>query len=215
MVQNGQSTDGSADGLIGADLARRALRSAPDDPITLANAALALTFFGEEIGAMMVLADRALALNPSYARGWYVSSMLRGWAVEHDGAIDQMNRSLRLNPRIRLGVAMYVLFGAAHLFSRQFDEAASNLRIALQETRTIQLPIASYPHATPTWGGSVRRARQSAASRRISSAILPLTQYSGDSPIGNCSCQACPRDRPGNCGACCCVKHCAATHGKG
>ena len=122
---------------------------------------------------MMVLADRALALNPSYARGWYVSSMLRGWAGQHDVAIDQMNRSLRLNPRIRLGVAMYVLFGAAHLFSRQFDEAASNLRIALQEDpnypTAYRFLAACYAHM-----GRLCEAREAVEQlRRISSAILP------------------------------------------
>ncbi len=133
MVQNGQSTDPEADSLRGADLARRALQASPDDPLTLANAALALTFFGEDIGATMVLVDRALVLNPSYARGWYISSMLRGWAGQHDTAIEHMNMSLRLNPRVRIGVAVYGLFGAAHLFSRRFDEAARNLRLAIQE----------------------------------------------------------------------------------
>jgi adenylate cyclase len=133
MVQNGQSADSKADSLHGADFARRALQASPDDPLALANSALALTFFGDDIGDTMVLVDRALMLNPSYARGWYISSMLRGWAGQHDIAIEHMNMSLRLNPRVRIGVALYVLFGSAHLFSRRFDEAARNLRLAIQE----------------------------------------------------------------------------------
>ena len=50
---------------------------AGDDPGVLANAALVLANFGEDIGAMMALVDRALALNPNYARGWHVSGFLR------------------------------------------------------------------------------------------------------------------------------------------
>jgi hypothetical protein len=42
---------------------------AGDDADILANAALALAYLGEDIGAMMALVDRALALNPSFARG--------------------------------------------------------------------------------------------------------------------------------------------------
>jgi hypothetical protein len=38
---------------------------AGDDPVILANVALALAGFGEDIGAMMALVDRALALNPA------------------------------------------------------------------------------------------------------------------------------------------------------
>jgi adenylate cyclase len=173
MVQNGQSTDRRADNLRGADFARKALRSAPDDPITLANAALALTFVGEEIEAMMGLVDRALALNPSYARGWYISSMLKGWAGQHDAAIDDMNKSLQLNPRLRIGVAVYVLFGSAHLFSRRFDEAAANLGLALQEDpnypTAYRFLAACYAHM-----GRFKEAREAIERLRgVSAAIFP------------------------------------------
>ena len=50
---------------------------AGDDALILAKAAHALAYFGEDIGAMMALVDRALALNPNYARGWHVSGFLR------------------------------------------------------------------------------------------------------------------------------------------
>jgi len=51
------------------DLARRALRAAGDDPDVIASAAMVLAVFGEDIDTMMALADHALALNPSSARG--------------------------------------------------------------------------------------------------------------------------------------------------
>src|SRR5207253_9323025 len=61
-----RSENRKADARKGADFARRALEMAGDDPDILANAALALAYFGEDIGAMMGLVDRALALNPSF-----------------------------------------------------------------------------------------------------------------------------------------------------
>src|ERR1700736_6195470 len=61
---------------------------AGDDPGTLADAALPLAYFGEDIGAMMALVDRVLALNPSYARGWNNSGILRVWAGQPDCAIE-------------------------------------------------------------------------------------------------------------------------------
>ena len=51
----------------GIDRAQRALRAAGNDPGVLVNAGLTLGLFGEEIGAMTALVDRALTLNPSYA----------------------------------------------------------------------------------------------------------------------------------------------------
>jgi len=53
---------------------------AGDDPSVLVHAARVLAYFGEDIGAMMALVDRALALNPSFARGWYISGTLRLFA---------------------------------------------------------------------------------------------------------------------------------------
>jgi adenylate cyclase len=68
LLLDGRSEDPTADRLKGTDFARRALEVASDDPGILANAAIALAHFCEDIGAMMALVDRALALNPSYAR---------------------------------------------------------------------------------------------------------------------------------------------------
>jgi TolB-like protein len=89
LVVDGRSENPEADALKGADFARRALEVAGDDPVILANAAQALANFGEDIGAMMALVDRALALNPSFARGWHISGAVRLWAGEPDVAIEQ------------------------------------------------------------------------------------------------------------------------------
>jgi hypothetical protein len=59
---------------------------AGDDPGVLANAAYA--HFGEDIGAMMALADRAVALNPNSARSWAVSGYLRLWAGQLEIAME-------------------------------------------------------------------------------------------------------------------------------
>lgn len=51
---------------------------------------------------MTALADRALTLNPSYARGWHASALLRLFAGESDLAIEHVETSLRLSPRARV-----------------------------------------------------------------------------------------------------------------
>ena len=76
---------------------------------------MSLAYFGEDIGAMMALADRAVALNPSFARGWHLSGMLRNWAGQPDIAIEHVEASLRLSPRARVGGSLDVI-GAAHFF---------------------------------------------------------------------------------------------------
>jgi adenylate cyclase len=77
---DGLSKDPDAVSRKSVDFARRALEVARDDPGILANAALALGYFGDDIAATMALVDRGLALNPSFARGWHISGILRSWA---------------------------------------------------------------------------------------------------------------------------------------
>jgi TolB-like protein/class 3 adenylate cyclase/tetratricopeptide (TPR) repeat protein len=127
-----QSEDRAADRLKGTDFARRALEVAGDDPSILANSAQALAYFGEDIGAMITLADRALALNPSFARGWHISGVLRHWAGQPDTAIEYLETALRLSPRARVGPTQF-LIGCAHFASRRFDLAAPKLLLAIQE----------------------------------------------------------------------------------
>jgi TolB-like protein/class 3 adenylate cyclase len=132
LCMDGSSRHPEEDSRRGADLARRALQVAGDDPGILANAAQALAYFGEDIGAMMALVDRALAFNPSFARGWHVSGALRLWAGQADVAIEHIGASLRLSPRARIGWSLHVI-GSAHFLSRRFDEAVPTLLLAIQE----------------------------------------------------------------------------------
>jgi TolB-like protein len=77
LVSDGRSEDPNVDRAKGLDFARRALEAAGDDPGVLVNIAVSSSYFGEDIGAMTALVDRALALNPSSARAWRISGTLR------------------------------------------------------------------------------------------------------------------------------------------
>jgi adenylate cyclase len=123
----------------GVDLARQALQVAGDDPGILANAAFVLANFGEDIGAMMALIDRALTITPSFSRGWFLSGVLKLWAGQHDLAIEHAETALRLSPRERTGTPLS-LIGEAYFFKRAFDEAASKLLLSVQENP-------GYPHS--------------------------------------------------------------------
>jgi TolB-like protein/class 3 adenylate cyclase len=132
QVLDNRSEDPAADRVKGAKYARRALEVAADDPTVLANAALSLAYFGEDIGAMIAVVDRALALNPNYARGWSISGNLRVWAGQPDIATEHLEAALRLSPRARTGASSYLL-GCADFFSRRFDQAVPKLLLAIQD----------------------------------------------------------------------------------
>ena len=133
---------------------------------------------------MIGLVDRALALNPSYARGWFVSGLLRVFAGQPDLAIEHVETSLRLSPRERIGAPLSVM-GMAYFFKRQFDEAAAKLLLAIQDDPRPSHPhTALSPRAMPIWGGSTKRARSSPGC-----APLPLMVVPSDLPFRN------PEDR--------------------
>jgi adenylate cyclase len=154
------------------DLARQALQAGENDSGILVNAALVLALFGEDIGAMIGLVDRALALNPSFARGWFVSGLLRVWAGQPDLAIEHIETALRLSPRERMGQPLSVI-GMAYFFKRQFDEAATKLLLAMQDNPGSPLPYrglaACYAHM-----GRLDEARAIVARlRAITSLVVP------------------------------------------
>jgi adenylate cyclase len=135
LVDEGSNRE--ADRLKGIAFARRALELANDDPNTLATVAHAFGYLGEDIDAAMALVDRALTLNPSYARGWNISGALRLWAGLPKTGIGHCETALRLSPRARVG-ALFALIGTGHFLLSRFDDAVAKLRLDLQEDPTHQ-----------------------------------------------------------------------------
>jgi adenylate cyclase len=176
LLHGNQSENREANRRKGIDFARRALQVGVDDPGVLANAAYALAYFGEDIGAMMALVDRALALNPSFARGWYISGVIKLWAGQPDIAINDSEVSLSLTPRAPIGPALGVI-GGAHFFAHRFNEAVPKLLLAIQEDSSYVQPyryLAScYAHM-----GRLDDARAIVARlRAISPVVIPDANY--------------------------------------
>jgi len=176
LLYDDRSEDRQGDRLKGIDFARRALEVARDDPGILVNAAFPLAYFGEDIDAMMALADRALTLNPNYARGWHLSGVLRLWAGQLDVAIERLGAALRLSPRARAGWS-HVDLGAAYFLSRRFDEALPELRLVIQEDPNLPLAhrflAACYAHI-----GRLDEARSIVERlRAITPVVIPDASY--------------------------------------
>ncbi|MGH7065770.1 MAG: adenylate/guanylate cyclase domain-containing protein [Stellaceae bacterium] len=138
LVREGWSEEPEIAGRNAVELARRALQAAEEDPGVLVNAAFVLANFGEDIGTMMELIDRALVITPSFARGWFLGGVLKLWAGQPDRAIEHAETALRLSPRDRTGTPMS-LIGEARFFKREFADAASRLLLCVQASP-------GYPH---------------------------------------------------------------------
>jgi adenylate cyclase len=125
---------------------------------------------------MMALVDRALVLNPNYARGWDVSGALRLWAGQPDITIEHADAALRLSPRARVGPSLLII-AAAHFFSRRFDEAVPKLLLAIQDDPSFPTPYrtlaACYAHM-----GRLDEAREIVARlRAITSVVIPDASF--------------------------------------
>jgi len=131
-------------------LADRALARAGGDPGVLANVAITLGDDEDaEITSAIALIDQSLALNPSSARAWFISGLLRVLAGQCDEAIKHVETCLRLSPRDPVGVPLYIM-GSAYFFSRRFAEAAEKLALSVRAYAGWHLPYrtlaACYAH---------------------------------------------------------------------
>jgi TolB-like protein len=172
LVEDGWAGERETSRHRGINLARQALEVAQNDPSVLANAANVLARLGEDIGAMIGLVDRALSLNPSFARGWHISGVLRAFAGQPDHAIEHEETSLRQSPREPMGVRLLTM-GMAYFFKRQFDEAAAKLLLSIQDDPGFPAPYrylaACYAHM-----GRLDEARATVARlRAITPVVVP------------------------------------------
>jgi adenylate cyclase len=172
LVRDGWAEEPKTSGQKAIDLARQALHVGDDDPRVLADVALVLAYFGEDIDAMIGLVDRALALNPSLAHGWFRSGVLRTFAGEPDLAIEHIGTSMRLSPRERMGSPLFAM-GQAFFLKRRFAEAASKLLLSIQDQPgspvSYRYLAASYAHL-----GRLDEARGIVARlRAITSLVVP------------------------------------------
>ncbi|MEZ5833418.1 MAG: winged helix-turn-helix domain-containing protein [Dongiaceae bacterium] len=109
----------------GTRLVRRAVELGQNDAVALASSVHPLVHLAGDLDSGMASADRALALDPNLAAGWFVSGFVRIWRGQPEDAIERIARALRLNPlspdmhRMEVGIAI------AHLLSGHTDDALS------------------------------------------------------------------------------------------
>ena len=131
-----------------------------------------LGYFEPDIDAAFRLMERSLTLNPSFAFGWLLSGFLRLWAGQADLAIEDLEKSMRLNPRDR-GAFQLTGIGIAHFFNRRFGDAIEKLSVSLEElpsyVATYRFLASSYAHL-----GRLDEAREVVRRlRRLTAVVVP------------------------------------------
>jgi adenylate cyclase len=120
--------------------------------------------------------DRALARNPSFAQGWFISGFVRLWAGQTSLAIKHFETSARLNPRADARTLSGI--GQAHFFNREFDDAVEKLLIAHHD-RPMNAVIHRFLASSYAHMGRLDDAREMVQRlRAITSVVVPnATQY--------------------------------------
>jgi TolB-like protein/Tfp pilus assembly protein PilF len=122
---SGWATDRAREVSEGAKLAWRATELGKDDAVALARAGHALALLIGDLDSGVAFIDRALALDPNLARGWYASGWVRAYRGEPELAIEHQARAMRLSPLDPTLYHMRVGTAFAHMLAGRFDEASS------------------------------------------------------------------------------------------
>jgi len=81
-----------------------------------------------------------LALSPSSALAFGLSSLIRAWSGDNAIAVEHAERALRLSPFDPLSYNPYNALAYAHFFAGRFDEAASAAGMAAQANPRFSIP---------------------------------------------------------------------------
>jgi adenylate cyclase len=110
------------------DLTRHALQVAPDDPTVLTNVSYVMMTVEGDDDTALALIDRAIAINPGHARMFYWSGRLRLVKGDTERAIEDLERSMRLDPLGPLHNVQIFGVGLARFAQGRFEEALARFR---------------------------------------------------------------------------------------
>ena len=79
-------------------LTEHAIKMGGEDAVALCWAGHVRAFFFKEVDRALLLINRALELDVNLAAAWQRNGWVRGYAGDHEGAIESLKRAMRLNP---------------------------------------------------------------------------------------------------------------------
>ena len=113
-------------------LIERAADIGNDDAVALCWAGHAHAYFFKDVDRALLLIDRALELDVNLAIAWQRSGWVRGYAGDPEGAIESLNKAIRLNPLDPRVFLTQSAMGFAHFIAGRNQEAADWAAMALR-----------------------------------------------------------------------------------
>jgi TolB-like protein len=113
-------------------LTERAVEVGNDDAVALCWAGHVRAFFFKEVDRALLLIDRALELDVNLAVAWQRSGWVRGYAGDSAGAIESLNKAMRLDPLDTRVFLTQSAMAFAHFIAGRDQEAAKWAAMALR-----------------------------------------------------------------------------------
>ena len=143
---NGWQSDFDAEEI--SRLTERAVEVGSDDAVALCWAGHVRAFFFKEVDRALLLINRALELDVNLAVAWQRSGWVRGYAGDSDGAIESLNKAMRLDPLDTRVFLTHSAMAFAHFIAGRDQEAAEWATMALRTKPNwmpaLRVAIASY-----------------------------------------------------------------------
>ena len=113
-------------------LTERAVELGNDDAAALCWAGHVRAFFFKEVDRALLLINRALELDVNLSVAWQRSGWVRGYAGDSNGAIESLNKAMRLDPLDTRVFLTQSAMAFAHFVAGQDQEAAEWAAMALR-----------------------------------------------------------------------------------
>jgi tetratricopeptide (TPR) repeat protein len=115
-----------------ARLVERAAEIGNEDAVALCWAGHVHAYFFKDVDRALLLIDRALELDENLAVAWQRSGWVRGYAGDPDGAIESLEKAIRLNPLDTRVFLTQSAMAFAHFIAGRDDRAAEWAAMALR-----------------------------------------------------------------------------------
>jgi TolB-like protein/class 3 adenylate cyclase len=162
-----------------AETRRLSLRTSAlgaDDALALALAGQALIVVCREFDTGAAMIDRALTINPNLAAGWQRRGLLSMWLGQHEEALEQLARALRLNPLDPQQFLSEAYTGIVHMFAGRYDEALRWIAKALAQRPNFVVVLRAAAAAN-AFAGNLDEARALVARIRAISPTASISHY--------------------------------------
>ena len=130
-----------------------------DDAVALCWAGHVHAYFFRDLDRALLLIDRSLDLDVNLAVAWQRSGWVRGYTGDPDGAIESLNKAIRLNPLDPRVFLTQSAMAFAHFIAGRDDEAANWAAMALR-VRPNWLPALRMTIASNAMRGEAEQAER-------------------------------------------------------